>query len=161
MNSSWQGERKRADTSMSYCWEQQVMSSCLWCVTWTVRPCDPPNSCLHTQVSSSGFLSVVDTGRGSFLQEGSSPWKSWSTFLLGSMLWRLHKSVNREAASFGSADNSYGLGYPGQEWANGLEKKSEVKLYKFFLVTSKSAKKKCYERKAQESRRIWGRLQAV
>ena len=98
------------------------MSSCLCCVTWAVRPPFLLDFCLPTEVSSSGFLWLVGTGLESFLREGGSPWKSWSTIRLGSMPWRLHKLVSCEAASFVSADNHYGLGCPEQEWANGLEK---------------------------------------
>ena len=84
-----------------------------------------PSQLLPAQVSSSGFLWLVGTSLESFLQEGGFPWKSWSAIRLGSMLWRLHKLVSREATSFVSADSHYGLGCPEQEWANGLEKNQQ------------------------------------
>ena len=124
-----------------------------------------PSRLLPAQVSSSGFLWLVGTSLESFLQERGSPWKSWSAIRLGSMLWRLHKLVSREAASFVSADSHYGLGCPEQEWANGLEKNQQWNLaffpFFFLLETFKSAKKKCYKRRAQATRKICGSLQAV
>jgi len=53
---------------------------------------------------------------------------------------------------------------PGARMSKWSGEKSALKLdifsfFLFFLETSKSAKKKCYKRKAY--RRIWGSLQAV